>query len=30
MIQPGTGEIRAIAVDRPYGNGPGQTTSTTR
>jgi len=26
MIQPGTGRIRAIAVDRPYGNGPGQTT----
>jgi membrane peptidoglycan carboxypeptidase len=26
MIQPGTGKIRAIAVDRPYGNGPGQTT----
>jgi membrane peptidoglycan carboxypeptidase len=26
MIQPGTGMIRAIAVDRPYGSGPGQTT----
>jgi len=26
MIQPGTGRIRAIAVDRPYGSGPGQTT----
>jgi membrane peptidoglycan carboxypeptidase len=26
MIQPGTGRIRAIAVDRTYGNGPGQTT----
>ncbi len=26
MIQPGTGKIRAIAVDRPYGTGPGQTT----
>jgi membrane peptidoglycan carboxypeptidase len=26
MIQPGTGRIRAIAVDRPYGTGPGQTT----
>jgi membrane peptidoglycan carboxypeptidase len=26
MIEPGTGRIRAIAVDRPYGNGPGQTT----
>ena len=25
MIQPGTGYIRAIAVDRPYGYGPGQT-----
>ena len=26
LIQPGTGYIRAIAVDRPYGNGPGHTT----
>jgi membrane peptidoglycan carboxypeptidase len=26
MIQPGTGRIRAIAVDRIYGNGPGETT----
>jgi len=26
LIRPGTGAIRAIAVDRPYGNGPGQTT----
>jgi membrane peptidoglycan carboxypeptidase len=26
MIQPGTGKVRAIAVDRPYGSGPGQTT----
>jgi membrane peptidoglycan carboxypeptidase len=26
MIQPGTGKIRAIAVDRTYGSGPGQTT----
>ncbi len=26
LIQPGTGQIRGIAVDRPYGNGPGQTT----
>jgi membrane peptidoglycan carboxypeptidase len=26
LIRPGTGEIRAIAVDRPYGNGPGHTT----
>jgi membrane peptidoglycan carboxypeptidase len=25
MVQPGTGRIRAIAVDRPYGTGPGQT-----
>lgn len=24
MIQPGTGYVRAIAVDRPYGFGPGQ------
>jgi len=26
LIQPGTGRVRAIAVDRPYGNGRGQTT----
>jgi membrane peptidoglycan carboxypeptidase len=26
LIQPGTGRVRAIALDRPYGNGPGQTT----
>jgi membrane peptidoglycan carboxypeptidase len=26
LIQPGTGKIRAIAVDRPYGSGPGETT----
>jgi membrane peptidoglycan carboxypeptidase len=26
LIQPGTGRVRAIAVDRPYGSGPGQTT----
>jgi membrane peptidoglycan carboxypeptidase len=26
LIQPGTGKVRAIAVDRPYGSGPGQTT----
>jgi membrane peptidoglycan carboxypeptidase len=26
LIQPGTGYIRAIAVDRPFGNGSGQTT----
>jgi membrane peptidoglycan carboxypeptidase len=26
MIQPGTGDVRAIAIDRPYGNGPNQTT----
>jgi membrane peptidoglycan carboxypeptidase len=26
MIQPGTGSIRAIAVDRIYGSGPGETT----
>jgi membrane peptidoglycan carboxypeptidase len=26
LIQPGTGAIRGIAVDRPYGNGRGQTT----
>ncbi len=25
MVQPGTGDIRAIAVDRPYGEGPGET-----
>jgi membrane peptidoglycan carboxypeptidase len=25
LIQPGTGPVRAIAVDRPYGYGPGQT-----
>jgi membrane peptidoglycan carboxypeptidase len=25
MIQPGTGYVKAIAVDRPYGYGPGQT-----
>lgn len=25
MVQPGTGYVRAIAVDRPYGYGPGQT-----
>lgn len=25
LIQPGTGYVRAIAVDRPYGYGPGQT-----
>lgn len=25
LIQPGTGQVRAIAVDRPYGFGPGQT-----
>jgi membrane peptidoglycan carboxypeptidase len=25
MVQPGTGEIRAIAEDRPYGTGRGQT-----
>ena len=24
LIQPGTGAVRAIAVNRPYGNGPGQ------
>jgi membrane peptidoglycan carboxypeptidase len=24
LIQPGTGRVRAIAVDRRYGNGPGQ------
>lgn len=24
LIQPGTGNIRAIAVDRPFGRGPGQ------
>jgi membrane peptidoglycan carboxypeptidase len=26
LIEPGTGKIRAIAEDRPYGTGPGQTT----
>jgi membrane peptidoglycan carboxypeptidase len=26
LIQPGTGDVRAIAIDRNYGNGPGQTT----
>ena len=26
LIQPGTGKVRAIGVDRPYGTGPGQTT----
>ena len=26
LIQPGTGQVRAIAIDRPYGSGPGQTT----
>lgn len=26
MIQPGTGYVRAIAVDRPFGTGPGHTT----
>ena len=26
MIQPGTGAVRAIAIDRSYGNGVGQTT----
>jgi membrane peptidoglycan carboxypeptidase len=26
LIQPGTGKLRAIAVDRPYGTGPGETT----
>jgi membrane peptidoglycan carboxypeptidase len=26
LIQPGTGRIRAIAENRPYGTGPGQTT----
>src|SRR5215813_5402099 len=25
MVEPGTGYVRAIAVDRPYGYGPGQT-----
>jgi membrane peptidoglycan carboxypeptidase len=25
LIQPGTGRVRAIALDRPYGTGPGQT-----
>ena len=26
LIQPGTGKIRALAIDRPYGTGPGHTT----
>ncbi|HTP17808.1 MAG TPA: transglycosylase domain-containing protein, partial [Streptosporangiaceae bacterium] len=26
LIQPHTGKVKAIAVDRPYGNGPGHTT----
>jgi membrane peptidoglycan carboxypeptidase len=26
MVQPGTGDIRAIAIDRPYGMGPHQNT----
>ena len=26
LIQPGTGRVRAIAIDRPYGYGPHQTT----
>ncbi|MGO9501814.1 MAG: transglycosylase domain-containing protein [Streptosporangiaceae bacterium] len=26
LIQPGTGKVKAIAVDRPYGNGRGHTT----
>ena len=26
LIQPGTGKVRAIAIDRPYGTGPGQNT----
>ena len=26
LMQPGTGYVRAIAVNRPYGNGPGHTT----
>jgi membrane peptidoglycan carboxypeptidase len=26
MVQPGTGRIRALSVDRPYGTGPGETT----
>jgi membrane peptidoglycan carboxypeptidase len=26
VVQPGTGDIKAIAVDRPYGTGRGQTT----
>jgi membrane peptidoglycan carboxypeptidase len=26
LIKPGTGAVKAIAVDRPYGNGPGHTT----
>ncbi|HWG65470.1 MAG TPA: transglycosylase domain-containing protein [Streptosporangiaceae bacterium] len=26
LVQPGTGYVRAIAINRPYGTGPGQTT----
>ncbi|HKR69410.1 MAG TPA: transglycosylase domain-containing protein [Streptosporangiaceae bacterium] len=26
LLQPGTGDIRAIAINRPFGNGPGHTT----
>ena len=26
LIQPGTGEVRAIAIDRPYGTGKHQNT----
>jgi membrane peptidoglycan carboxypeptidase len=26
MVQPGTGEVRAIGIDRPYGTGPHQNT----
>jgi membrane peptidoglycan carboxypeptidase len=26
LLQPGTGKVRAIAIDRRYGTGPGQTT----
>lgn len=26
LVQPGTGNVRAMAIDRPYGTGPGQTT----
>jgi membrane peptidoglycan carboxypeptidase len=26
LIQPGTGAVRAMAIDRPYGTGPGATT----